>query len=168
MPKWISVGRTDVHESVVQSYIREGGEVADLLNDVSRDVKRYSVGYISAGHVRSGRLLRGLWWNRTKAEGPLQGFSQAGSSARHTLYFHDGTAGNGAGFIRGRPYMVVPKNRRAAHTNPAFSGAGSQTLNRNAGKKFKGVKREEYVRGQRAKPFLQQGLAVSLAKQGLK
>ena len=156
----------NIDDAAVQSFIRGNGEVAVELNDVAKGVKTYGVGFISAGHVRSGRLLRGQWWNRTKATGPLQGVARAGSSARHTIYFHDGTAGDGAGFIRGKPYMVVPKGR-AAHTNPAFSGAGAQLLAKNAGRKGgKGVKREEYVRGQRSKPFLQKGLAVSLAKQG--
>lgn len=163
MAKFLSVGRTDIHEEAVQSYIREGGEVSDLLDGVASGVKAYSASYISAGHVRSGRLLRGLWWNRTKSTGPLTGKSSAGSSARHTIYFHDGTGP----VIHGNPHMVVPK-RRTAHTNPAFSGAGSQLLNKNAALKGgKGVTRRDTVRGQRAKPFLTEGLAVSLANHGL-
>ena len=154
----------NIDDAAVQSFIRGNGEVAVELNDVAKGVKTYSAAYISAGHVRSGRLLRGLWWNRTKATGPLQGVARAGSSARHTLYFLEGTAENGAGYIH-HPNMVVPK-RRTAHTNPAFSGAGAQLLAQNAGRKGgKGVKRMDRVRGQRAKPFLEEGLAASLAEQ---
>ena len=162
-PKFIRFGRLDVDEAAVQRFIRTGGEVADLLDGVASETKAYSVAYISKGHIRSGRLLRGLWWNRTKAEGPLQGKASAGSSARHTPYFHDGTPA----IIYGNPHMVVPK-RRTAHTNPAFSGAGAQLLARNSGRKGgKGVTRKDTVRGQRAKPFLKEGLAVSLANHGL-
>lgn len=160
----------NIDEEAVQSYIRTGGPVNDLLNDVAKGVRTYSVAYITAGHVRSGRLLRGLWWNRAKLTGPLQGVARAGSSAKHTMYFHEGTGP----VIGGRPHMVVPKNRRAAHTNTAFSGAGAQQLAR-ASKRSKpqqamgkGVMRKDTVRGQKAKPFLDIGLKVSLAKQRLK
>jgi hypothetical protein len=169
MPKWIPITRTDVHEEAVQSYIREGGAVSDLLNDVAKGVKTYSQGYISNGHIRSGRLLRGLYWNRTKLEGPLQGEARAGSSARHTLYFHDGV--EGPIIHKG---MIVPRNRHAALTNTAFKGAGAEQLAKwnKRTKKQKargmGVTFRDRVRGQRAKPFLTEGLAVSLAKQRLK
>lgn len=160
----------NIHEEAVQSYIREGGAVNDLLNDVAKDVKVFSVKYIAKGHVRSGRLLRGQWWNRAKLVGPLQGVARAGSSARHTIFFHDGTGPT----IHGNPHMVIPKNKRAAHTNTAFSGAGAEKLaqfSKKSGaqqKAGKGVMRKDTVRGQRAKPFLTLGLASSLAKHGLK
>lgn len=166
MPKFLNI-----HEEAVQSYIREGGEVSNLLNDVAKDTKDYSVRFIiKGGHVRSGRLKRGQWWNRAKLVGPLQGVARAGSSARHTLYFHDGTAA----IINGRPHMVVPKDRRAAHNNTAYSGAGAEKLAMFSKKSSaqqkagKGVMRKDTVRGQRAKPFLTLGLASSLAKHGLK
>lgn len=157
----------DVHEEAVQSYIRPGGAVNKLLNDVAKGVKEYSSTYISARHVRSGRLLRGLFWNQVKLDGPLQGYSRAGSSARHTLYFHDGTSEITA------PYMIIPHNRRAPNTSTAFSGAGAEELagwKAAGGKKGGGKRPVSYrnsVRGQKAKPFLTEGLAVSLAKQRL-
>lgn len=157
----------NIHEEAVQSYIRPGGEVNDLLNDVARGVKTYSTGYIMDGHVRSGRLLRGLFWNRAKLTGPLTGVARAGSSAKHTTYFHDGT-----GRIT-HPRMIVPKNRNAAHTSLAFSGAGAEQLatwkgrTRKQQARGKGVYFLNSVAGQRAKPFLTRGLAVSLANQRL-
>lgn len=159
----------NIHEEAVQSYIRPGGSVAHLLDDIGRGVKAYSVAYISAGHVRSGRLLRGLWWNRAKLEGPLQGVARAGGSAKHTIYFHEGTGP----WITGHPHMVVPKSRHAAHTNVAFSGAGAQKLAEWGSRSVKqqalgkGVFRADVVRGQRRKPFLQEGLAASMAAQRL-
>lgn len=173
MARFITFSRTDIHENAVQAFIREGGEVAELLNKVSKGVKVYSIEYIAGKHERSGRLLRSLWWNRTKLEGPLTGFARAGASARHAIYFHDGTAGNGAGYITGHPHMVVPKRRGVAHTNIAFSGAGAQKLAEWGSRstkqqaKGKGVFRADKVRGQRAKPFLKEGLAASMAAQRL-
>lgn len=162
----------NIHEEAVQSYIREGGEVNKLLNDVAQGTFHHSQRYISNGHTRSGRLFRGLFWNRAKLTGPLQGVARAGSSAKHTLYFHEGTAGNGAGYIVSKN-MIVPRNRHAAHTNLAFKGAGAEQLakwsKRSATQQERGmgVKFKNQVRGQRAKPFLKEGLAVSLAKQRL-
>lgn len=156
-----------VDESAVQSYIRPGGAVNDLLNDVARGGYRYSQAYISDGHIRSGRLFRGQFWNRAKLEGPLQGVARFGSSANHTLYFHDGT-----GTIV-HPNMIVPKNRHAAHTNLRFRGAGAEQLAKWKGRsarqqqRGRGITFKNRVSGQRAKPFLTQGLAVSLASQGL-
>jgi hypothetical protein len=163
----------NIHEEAVQSYIRPGGEVNDLLNDVARDTKAYGAAYISNGHIRSGRLLRGLFWNRAKLVGPLQGVARAGSSAKHTVWFHDGTAGKGLGYIR-HPNMIVPKNRHAAHTSLAFKGAGAEQMafwksrTKAQQKRGRGFTYKNQVRGQRAKPFLREGLAVSLAKHGLK
>lgn len=162
----------NIHESTVQSYIRPGGEVAELIDDVAKGVKTYSIAYLEKGqgknrtgtnHVRSGRLLGGLFWNRSKLEGPLQGVARAGSSARHTLYFHDGTSEINA------PNMVVPKRPGMKHTNTKFSGAGAEQLAKVGKRKGpKGVRRMDSVRGQWAKPFLEEGLAVSLANQRLK
>lgn len=152
--KWL-----DVHESAVQSFIRDGGEVSDLLNDVVQGAQTSARAYLSAGrHVRSKRLWNSVQWNRTKLEGPLQGYSRLYSNARHTLYVHEGTS-----YIS-HPKMIVPINRRAKHTNIAFKGAGSQALAANK----KSTRRKDGVRGQVAKPFLTIGLAKSMAAQRLK
>lgn len=161
-------GYLNVNERAVRAYIDEGGEVSGLLNDVAQGTFHYSQRYISNGHIRSGRLFRGLWWNRSKLTGPLTGVARAGSSAKHTMYFHDGVAG-----MIVHPNMIIPKNRHAAHTNLAFKGAGAEQLAKWKGrsarqqKRGRGVTFKNAVRGQRAKPFLREGLAVSLAKQGL-
>lgn len=162
---FFTVGRTDVNEAAVQSFIRDGGAVANLLNDVAQDTFQHGR-RVALRHARSKRLWGGIFWNRTKTTGPYTGSALAGSSAKHTRYFHDGTAGNGAGYIS-HPKMIVPINKRKAHTNPAFKGAGSQTMAENASSKWKGTKRKDKVKGQIRKPFLTEGLAVSLAKRGL-
>lgn len=162
MPRWL-----DIHEEAVQSYIRPGGEVNDLLNDVAKEVKRYSYLYVLGGHVRSGRLLGGLYWNRAKDTGPLTAFSRAGSSAKHTRYFMDVTGP----IITGHPFMLVPKYRKAIHHSPATKGAGSELfIAWNAAgrpKRGRGFYRAQTVAGYKAHPFLQEGLAAALAKERL-
>lgn len=158
---FLRVGRTDVNEAAVQSFIREGGEVNTLLNNVAQTAWTHGR-KVALKHARSKRLWGGVFWNRVRPEGPYQGVALVGSSAKHTRYFHDGTA-----YIS-HPKMIVPINRRKAHTNTAFKGAGSQTMAENAASKWKGTKRKDGVRGQKAKPFLNEGLAIGLAKQGLK
>jgi hypothetical protein len=176
MGKVVGVGRADIHEEAVQSYIRAGGEVNDLLNVVAQGTAAYGKAYVAAGHVRSGRLLKGIGWNRTKLTGIYTGQAIAYSSAKHTIFFHEGTRAEITG-IRGP--MVVPRSNRAAHTNLYYAGAGAEKLamwsrekaarTAHGGKnmKGKGVIRKDSVRGQRAKPFLTQGLSVSMASQGL-
>lgn len=164
MPKFLNI-----HESAVQAYIRPGGEVNDLLNDVARGTYRYGRVYLAGGHVRSGRLLRSMFWNRAKLEGPLQGVARAGASAKHAGWFHDGVDG-----MIMHPNMIVPRNRHAAHTSLAFKGAGAEQLAKWKGRTARqrargmGVTFKNAVRGQRSKPFLREGLAVSLASQRLK
>lgn len=170
MAKFLNIhaGRVNVHEEAVQSYIRAGGAVHDLLNAVAQDTSIYGKAYVANGHVRSGRLLRGIGWNRAKLDGPLSGVARTYSSAKHTQYFHEGT---GTIF---HPWMIVPNNRHAAHTSLAFSGAGAEQLalwkarTPAQQKRGRGFKLRRTVRGQRAKPFLREGLASSLAKHGLK
>jgi hypothetical protein len=168
MPNWLNI-----HEHAVRAFIDQGGEVSDLLNDVAQGTWRKSQVYISNGHVRSGRLFRSLYWNRSKLTGPLTGVARAGASARHSLYFHDGTASGGAGYISHKN-MIIPKRRDAANHNSAFAGAGAEQLaiwkgrSKRQQARGKGVTFKDRVRGQRSKPFLREGLMASLIEQGLK
>lgn len=161
-----------VDDKAVQGYLREGGAVNDLLNDVARGTWVYAKAYTGGKHKRSGRLNGGQFWNRVKLTGPWTGSAIAGSSAKHTRYFHDGTAGGGLGYITHKN-MIVPRNVHAAHTNLAFKGAGAEQLAKWKGRSKRqqargaGVKFKNRVRGQSSKPFLTEGLAVSLAKQRL-
>lgn len=159
--------RLDIHEDEVRRYIEPGGEVAEILDAVAWDTKEYGRVYIANGHVRSGRLLKSLYYNRVKPEGPLTGFSRAGASARHAVYFHEGT---GPEITAHGPFMIVPRNRRAANTNTAFKGAGAERYaaykaNNSLGK---GVIGRKTVSGQRSKPFLREGLSAAMAMHGLK
>lgn len=161
-------GWLDIHEDEVRAFIRDGGEVAELLNAIAQETEAYGRAYISKGHMRSGRLLRGLYNNRVKPEGPLTAFSRAGGRARHTIYFHEGTTNPTAKGPLG--FLIIPRSRRAANTITAFKGAGTERLAqyKSGAEKTKGVIGRKSVRGQRSKPFLKEGLAVAMANHGLK
>lgn len=171
------VKRYSIDESAVQSYIRPGGKVYDILFEVTADTKRFSQVYIQtnqggtpgqSSHVRSGRLLKGIQSTNPKATGPLTSAGEVRSTARHTLYFHDGVTGP----ITAR-YMFVPKDRGTPHTNRSTTGAGAQLYRAWAGagsdpEEDKRFFRTKSVRGQKAKPFLVESKDAALAKQGLK
>jgi hypothetical protein len=159
--------KVDIHEEAVQAYIRPGGEVNDLLWEISRDTRDYSASFIMRGnHMRSRRLLNGLYASGLpKPTGALTAVARAGSRAKHTIYFHDGTRDG----ITGHPHLVVPKRRGVPHTNTRYAGAGAQLLGEfgKGTRKNKGVWRPDGVRGQRSKPFLRDGLRFAMAKHGL-
>ena len=157
--------RVDVNDAAVQSYIRAGGEVNNLIRDVVYDTRDFSQAFVANGHVRSGRLLKGIQAAQPSPSGPWSETGRVTSSARHTRYFHDGTTGP----ITGNPHLVVPRHRGVAHTNRAYSGAGAQLLGEfGKGKsKTKGVFRPNSVRGQAAKPFLPISLRRAMVKHGL-
>ena len=157
----------DIHETEVQAFIRPGGNVNDLLNRMAGHGRRYSYLYILGGHVRSGRLLGGLFSNLAKDTGPLTAFSRFGSSAKHTWYFMSDTLPT----VSGSPFMLVPKFRGTMHVSPATKGAGSDLyLAWNAAgrpKRGRGFYRAQTVSGYRAHPFLAEGRIYSFAKERL-
>ena len=161
-PAWL-----DIHEHAVQAYIRPGGEVRDLLDDIAREVKRYSWLYILDGHSRSGRLIGGLYSNVAKDTGPLTAFSRAGSSAAHTRYFMEET---GPTIYPNGPYLLVPRRRGVPQMTSRSKGAGSELYAawKARGKKGrKGFFQKQSVRGYGANPFLQEGLTAALRSRGL-
>jgi hypothetical protein len=157
--------RVDIHDHSVQAFIRAGGEVNNLIFDINQDTANYGKSFVAKGHVRSGRLLKGIQPLRPHMTGVWEATGRTTSKARHTIFFHDGTTA----IITGHPHLVVPRNRGVAHTSTRFSGAGAQLLHAfgNGKGKHKGVFRPDAVRGQRAKPFLQEGLRYAFAKHGL-
>jgi hypothetical protein len=163
----------DIHEEEVQAFIRPGGEVNDLLNDVARDAKLLARRYIltgkygsrhGMGHVRSGRLLGGIDHNRTKTTGPLTGYSRIYSAAKHTGYFMHGTTGPIT--AKHGPYMLVPKKAGAMQRSPATKGAGHELYLAwvAGGKKrgYRGFYRPTEVSGQKKKPFLEDAKRESM------
>jgi hypothetical protein len=161
-PAWL-----DIHEHQVQAFIRPGGEVRALVDDIAREVKRYSYLYILDGHWRSGRLIAGLYSNVAKDTGPLSAFSRAGSSAAHTRYFMEET---GPEIYPNGPYLLVPRKKNVPQMSSRSKGAGSELYAawKDRGKKGgKGFFQKKSVRGYKAHPFLQEGLAIALRSRGL-
>lgn len=159
----------DVNEEAVQSYIRPGGEVAGKLDDVAQTANVMNKGW-AAAHARSGRLERGMTWNRAKLTGPLQGTSRIISSAAHTRYVNEGTAQDGAGFIYpakkgwGAALFVPVNSRRGNHLYPKFKGAGAEIIGTKA---KEAVFFTEKVKGQKGQHFLEENLKASLRSNGL-
>lgn len=160
-----TVQRYDVDEAAVRSYIQPGGKVYDVIFDVIRDAKAYSIAYVANGHVRSGRLLKGIQSTNPKSTGPLTTAGQVRSTARHSIFFLEKT-----GPITAK-MMLVPKDRGTAHHDRTTKGVGS-TLFRAWDAGGRDEPRQFYrtktVKGYRAHPFLTEGRDVALAKQGLK
>lgn len=154
----------DVNEEAVQSYIRPGGEVANKLDDVAQTANVYNKAWAGA-HKRSGRLERGMTWNRAKLTGPLQGTSRIISSAAHTRYVNEGTRNDGTGFITVRSGMFVPVQKgRGNFLYPKFRGAGTEIIGTKA---KEAAFLTDKVRGQKGKHFLEDNLKASLRSNGL-
>lgn len=155
-----------VHDSVVESYVAPGGEVNELLWKVAQATREYGRAYVLAGHTRSGRLAKSIYANRPVLDGSFKASSRTGATARHAVYFIEGTGP----IIGHAPFMLVPKQRGMAHMSSASKGAGTdlykiwKTGGKKRGRMFY---RPKTVRGQMAHPFLQEGLRVALAKERL-
>jgi len=168
--------RLVIHEHEVQAYIRPGGEVRDLINDIARDARtearlilvRGKYGSKNGNHYRSGRLSGGNNWNRAKDTGPLTAASLFYNNAKHVWYFMEGTKGT----IKAKGqwgYMLVPR-----HITPQYSrhskGAGSELYAAWKGRNKKGGKgffQAKKVRGQKAKPFMVDALRESMRLHGV-
>jgi hypothetical protein len=158
-----------IDEMAVQSFIRTGGPVNDLLNDVARDAHIIAKGYLDVGryggnisgsHNRSGRLKKGVQWNRAKDTGPLTAKARLFSTARHTPYFMEGTRA-----VIEHVFMLVPKKEFFPHMTLS-KGAGTDLYRiwnaADRPKRGRGFYRAKSVRGQRAKPFLEDAKHAAL------
>lgn len=157
MPRLLYINRTDIHEAAVQSYIRAGGEVNNLLTDIARTAKNEARLYlIGQGSYRSGRLIGGLNNRRAVDTGPLSAASRIGSSAKHTDYYMYDTGPVITGGKYG--YMLVPKhNKKQPHMSPATKGAGSELFIKwvaDGKPRKRPFKRRTEVRGYKGRPFL--------------
>lgn len=130
--------RIEVHDYAITAYILPGGEVADAVDDIARNGARLARAYLtSGGHVRTGRLLRGVQWARSKPTGKFECASQITSSASHTRFVHEGTTG-----------PIKPKVKKRLNLPPGYGYP--QILARS-------------VKGQSAKPFLKVGIDGAMA-----
>ena len=166
----------DIHETQVQAFIREGGEVRQLMNKTAREAEATAKMYLvtnryggrNGSHVRSGRLLGGTQHNRTKDTGPLTAFYRLISAAKHAKYFIKGT-----GPIMGKGpygYMLVPRKVGVPQHSPASKGAGSELFKAWEARGRKGRKgffQKDMVQGQRGKPYLSDANRAAMAANGL-
>lgn len=167
--------RIFIHESQVQAFIREGGEARAAVNDVARNGRALARSYLLMGrygsrngnHIRSGRLYGANNWNRAKDTGPLTATAEVYNNAKHYWYFAEGTK-TGGGTIKPKGqwgYMLVPRKVGVPQRSPASKGAGSELFAAWQGRNRKGIRgfyRAKKVRGQRAKPFLEDAVSDAL------
>jgi hypothetical protein len=168
--------RVFIHEHDVQSFIRPGGPVRDVINNIARDARleaslilaRGTYGSRNGSHNRSNRLTGGNNWNRAKDTGPLTATSEFYNNTKHVWYFMEGTTGP----IRAKGpwgYLLVPRSPSAAQRSPASKGAGSELYAAWKGRNKKGRKgfyQAKKVAGQKAKPFMEDALRNSMMKNG--
>lgn len=166
----------DVHETAVQAFIREGGEVRSLMNKVAAEgeiearliLARGEYGSRNGSHNRSGALSRSVFHNRAKDTGPLQAFYRIGASAKHAKWFVYGTPGT-IFATNEWGYMLVPRKVTAQHSRKS-KGAGSELFaawDARGRKGRKGFVRRDSVSGQEGKPFLSRANHRVMDRNGL-
>jgi len=156
--------RVRVNERQVTYYIAPGGEVAAELDKIARNTK--AIAQMNAP-VRTGTLKKGIQMNTTKTTGPYTGHSMVTSSARHSMWVHDGT---GTITAKNGPFLLVPKRNTGVHTT-RLADAGTVLFKEwEAGGKKRGTRlftRRQSVSGQRAQPFLKQALETAMGRWAL-
>lgn len=170
------VSRVDIHDTQVQAFIRPGGEVRDVLNEIVRDANQIArlflvtnrYGGRNGSHVRSGRLLGGTHHWLAKDTGPLTAMSTLYNNTKHVRYFIEGTTGPIT--PKGQwGYLLVPRRVGVGQRSSASKGAGSELYSAWKGRGKKGVKgffQKKSVRGQRAKPFLEDAVNAAFHLKG--
>lgn len=151
--------RYEVHNGVISLYVMPGGEVDGEVTDVVKNARRLAEHFAP---VRSGGLKRGIKSAHPVPYHPFKTKGRVSSTARHTLWVHDGTSRiypHGA-------YLLVPKGAgRATDSTTAQGGAGTQLYRKWAGRNKKGPRlfgRLESVAGQTANPFLAEALVTAM------
>lgn len=152
-----------IHESDVQSFIRQGGEVHDMLTRVVRNTRFLSM---QEAPARSGRLKRSFQSKHPEQTGPYSAKGRVSNNAKHAVWVHEGT-----GTITSTSHMLVPMNPAAFQASKASSGAGQELFIKwaAAGKKRgdRNFLRLMQVSGQQANPFMRRGLRRALAAEGM-
>ena len=124
-----------VHEAAVQSFIEPGGEVHDLIHDVAKDAKAFSVQFAP---MRTGKLKRNIYVGQPKRVAIYGLSSTVAANVRYALWVHQGTRGP----IRSK------------------SGKKLKVVSFPSG----GISFHKQVRGQTANPFLARGLRAAMAR----
>lgn len=151
--------RLEIHDGVISLYVMPGGEVDGEVNSVVKNARRLAEHFAPE---RSGALKRGIKSAHAVPYHPLKTSGRVSSTARHTLWVHDGTSR----IYPHGPYLLVPKGAgRATDSTTRNGGAGTQLYRQWKGRGKKGARlfgRLESVRGQRAQPFLAEALVTAM------
>ena len=137
-----------VYESQIDAMFQPGGEGVRYANTQARDVASDAR---SLAPERSGELRRFIRAVPSRSTGKRSVRSSVRSAARHSLWVHEGTAGDGAGYI----YPARKRAMKLPPGGPTYHGGPSTS--RHMGQKFKAMKLKK-VRGQKGNPFLRQAL----------
>ncbi|UOK18345.1 hypothetical protein SEA_BRUHMOMENT_28 [Arthrobacter phage BruhMoment] len=145
-----------IHEHKVQEFLEPGGEVNDLVHDISKLTKYFARGHI---HNRTGTLGRMIQVNRPSRSGAFEIRGLVFTRTSYALYVHEGT---GTIYAKNGRYLAVPRRRQG---NPNLSGGtlrrmwkasqARKTHKMSGGKPYFTT---THISGQRANPFLQKGL----------
>jgi hypothetical protein len=102
----------DVDEKGVQSFLEEGGDIHDLLNDIARLTKEGAEDILLAGrHIRTTDLYMSLQWNRAKRTGVFKATALATAKMRYATWVHEGTLPT---VTNNGKFMKVPKDKGIA------------------------------------------------------
>lgn len=137
-----------VHEATVSSYIMPGGEVSELVREVSVNTRRFAIMHVND---RTGRLSANIRVNRPTPYGPYHTSALVYANIKHALWVHEGT-------YRIYPthgkFLAVPKARGV------LSGTELKAIHRAGGPKLYRMRRS--VEGQQANPYLAKGLREAM------
>lgn len=152
-----------VHDHKVREYIKPGGDVNKMVHDVALETRRNARRYFIKN--RTHRLAAGIQVNRPKQLGAWTIASTVFTRTKYALWVHEGTANNGYGYIvpKGSKYLVVPRN----HETSTKSGSTLRAAWRDGSRETRGDKPyflAKRVHGQRANPYLANGLSMAMAK----
>lgn len=147
-----------VNHRQITMMIMPGGEVARHIDNIAQDAYRFGKRIVP---VRTGRLRRGLNWNRSKPDSADRTTAKFISSAAHSFWVNDGTSR-----IYARPgkWLLVP--RRGGPNSVYGKGGGRIAYDAWVAKGKKGRKgfsRRDSVSGQRGQHYMEKSLKAAMA-----
>lgn len=157
------VAHVYVHEAKVQSFLLPGQPVDEMTYKVSRDTK--AIAQLVTGPRRSGRMVNSIQANRPSRTGPYQNMARVFVKVGYGFFVHEGTAGNGAGYIypKNGKYLAIPRVPGGSVSGGTLRSAwkkGRRKGSKAAKPYFTAVR----IHGQQANPFLAEALHMAMPK----
>lgn len=153
-----------INDPAVKSFMMPGQPVDEEIWKVSRDTG--NIARTVTAPSRTGRLRKSIQANRPHMTGPYQNQALVFVKIGYGVYVHEGTAGNGSGYIlpANGAYLTIPRNHRDA----VLSGGTLRKAWRSGGRKSfpdgKPYFTAERVRGQKSNPFLAEALHIAMPR----